>query len=114
VCRAKLPPGSETLYEEVGRRYFIFLRRHQQKKALSATDKDEMKELLRLARTAADFGGDRSCGQAKMLLGSIYLQGRWIALHDDKVFEWHHKAAKQGFDYSLRLSLKPRRCFSKV
>jgi hypothetical protein len=78
VCREKLPPGSETLYEEAGRRYFIFLRRHQHKKALSATDKDEMKEVLRLARTAADLGGDRSCGQAKMLLGSIYLEGRGV------------------------------------
>jgi hypothetical protein len=72
------------------------LRRHQQKKALSATDKDEMKEVLRLARTAADLGGDRSCGQAKMLLGSIYLEGKGVAQNDAKAFEWFHKAAEQG------------------
>ena len=96
MCKAVLHPGSETLYEEAGRRYFIFFIKHQQKKALSATDKDEMQEVLRLARTAADLGGDRSCGQAKMLLGSIYLEGKGVAQNDAKAFEWYHKAAEQG------------------
>jgi len=90
VCRADLPPESKTLYEEAARRYFVLL------KYRSAADANEMNEVLRLAKTAADLGDGHCCGQAKMLLGLIFLEGMGIKRNDVEAYEWYRRAAEQG------------------
>jgi len=96
VCRAKLPPESKTLYEEAARRYFALFKRYQPKKNISATEQHEIDEILRLAKTAADLGNGQYCGQAKMLLGFIYLEGKGVRRNDNTAFEWYCRAAEQG------------------
>ena len=102
LCREKLPPGPEMLYDLGERMYMKIKNMIDQRRpgvdsrtpwpALSAEQQREMDEARGMLREAADQGHM----MAQAHVGDMYMFGNGVAKDDRLAFEYDKKAAQQG------------------
>ena len=96
MCRVKLPPGHNKLYQEATRRYFEVSRLVNCNRglwgALTKELQGEMDEVLIMWRIAAD---QENAG-AQSNLGFMYDYGRGVKQDYGEAERWYRKAAEQG------------------
>jgi hypothetical protein len=96
LCRAKLPPGPEQLYDDACRLYFPIENKVKSGKlswaALSKTQKRDMDKVIKLWRGAVDQGHV----SAQFNLGLMYENGQGVKQDYAEAVRLYHKAADQG------------------
>ena len=88
---------AETMFDDACTIYFPIKRRVEQGedgpwRPLSRRQQQQMKEVLRLWKKAADLGYEL----AQYNLGVVYDNGQGVDQNYKKAFEWYEKAAEQG------------------
>ena len=101
MCRVELPPGPEKLFEEGSRRYWDVARRVVRGEAswgaLTKAQQQEMNEVLRLFRSAAEQGH----ANAQFNLGAMYHNAEGVQQDYAEAVRWLRKAAEKEHVESL-------------